>query len=73
MRVQADVINRTNSRQYVQYRFVWLDADGGTVYTPLTNWTRQILEPGQRVSINGVAPEARVTDCRIEMQRTDGY
>jgi uncharacterized protein YcfL len=70
LRVQVDVTNRTDDEVPIWYRFIWMDSNGMTFDSPVSSWQRRILQGGQQVSLGGVAPEASVTDCRLEMQRT---
>jgi uncharacterized protein YcfL len=69
--VQVDVTNRTGDRRAIQYRFVWLDNQGMVVSTTLTTWQRAFIDGAQTVSLQGVAPNPRVADARLEIKLAD--
>ncbi len=71
LRVQVDVLNTTNYPHRINYRFTWLDDAGQTIDTPLSAWRQQVIQGQQTFSLKGVAPDARVTDVRVEMLRDD--
>ena len=71
LRVQVNIVNRRDAQQIFIYRFVWLDARGMEFKTPLTTWERKFIEGQQQMSLTGIAPDASVTDCRLELRRAD--
>lgn len=71
LHVQLQIHNTTSSDAKFKYRFVWLNANGFTVETPLTTWEQRIILARQTLTLDGVAPDSSVTDCRVEMQRAD--
>lgn len=54
-----------------KYRFVWYDANGFEVHTPLTTWEKVNILGKQTMTLDGVAPNSSVTDCRVEMFTND--
>jgi hypothetical protein len=68
LRVVVEVRNLTDSRQGIQVRFNWLDSAGLPIPAPF-GWRTEFLDGMQSKGIEGVAPDARVTNCRLEMKR----
>lgn len=71
LHVQIEVHNATPNSGTFIYRFVWINANGFTVETPLTTWERRRIMGRQTITLDGVAPNSSVTDCRVEMKRVD--
>jgi uncharacterized protein YcfL len=71
LQAQVWVTNREWGAVNFMYRFVYLDNNGMTLDTPLTNWQRATVQPQQSVTLQAVAPDARVRDIRLEMKRPD--
>ncbi|HVT88561.1 MAG TPA: YcfL family protein [Tepidisphaeraceae bacterium] len=71
LHVQVEVMNTGSSPQVFQYRYIWIDGNGFTLQSPTSAWQRKFIQGKQTVSIDGVAPDTRVADCRLEMKRTD--
>lgn len=64
--VQADFQNSSKKDRVIFYRFRWLDADGGQVGD--NDAFKQLKFMGQaKQTLKGVAPNAKVSDFRIEM------
>ena len=72
LHVQVDVENRTSFPHVISYRIIWVDEAGKDVPTPLTAWERKWLDGRQSAALTGVAPDARVSGCRLEMKLADG-
>jgi uncharacterized protein YcfL len=68
---QVDVTNLTDNEEPVMYRFVFYDANGMVVDSPLTNWQRIRIRGQQTEHLRQPAPEARITDAKLELHRTD--
>ena len=68
LRVQVEVNNRTDRRQGIHYQFIWMDAAGIVLQSPFDRHD-EWLEGRQTLAINGVAPDARATQCRLELKR----
>lgn len=72
LQVQVDVRNITNYPHTFKYRFIWLDDRGQQVgASTLSVWQEQYISGQQTASLQGVAPNAQVTDARLEMIRAD--
>lgn len=70
--IQVVLANQNSNAGEFIYRFVWMDANGMTIPTPLTNWQRQHILGKQTVTLMGVAPpDARVVESRLEMKRPE--
>jgi len=70
LRVEVEVENLRPIQQRFYYRFEWFDADGNIVDTPLSTWQPQIVAGRERVVLRGIAPNPRVTDCRLKLQES---
>lgn len=70
-RINVDVTNRTDSPHTIMYRFVWIDEEGQAVDTPMTTWRRAYIQPRQTQPLQGIAPDVRVKDARVELTRAD--
>lgn len=71
LRVQVQVQNQSSYPAEFMYRYVWLDNNGMEVHTPLTTWQRVHIQGRQTIALNGIAPDARCADCRLEIKRPD--
>ena len=69
LHVQVEIHNTTSNDGTFLYRFVWMNANGFTVETPLTTWERRTILARQTITLDGVAPDSSITDCRVEMKR----
>lgn len=70
LRVQVEITNDRERQQRLYYRFEYLDADGMVVDTPLSTWQPIVIQGRETIKINGVAPNPRVTDCRLKLQES---
>jgi uncharacterized protein YcfL len=68
LHVQVEVNNKTNKREGIHYQFIWMDAAGMAISTPFP-WHDEFLDGGQTLAIQAVAPDPRVTRCRLELKR----
>ncbi len=71
LEVQVEVANTTDSEQAILYKFIWMDSAGMVVPTPVSVWEHLLLQGRQSKVLTAVAPEPRMTDCRVEMQRAE--
>jgi uncharacterized protein YcfL len=71
LHVQVVVHNKYKSDGNFKYRFVWYNANGMEVHTPLTTWEYRNIIGKQTITLDGIAPDSSVTDCRLEMFRVD--
>jgi uncharacterized protein YcfL len=67
LHVQIVVHNKYKTPGKFKYRFVWYNANGMEVHTPLTTWEHVDIVGKQTMTLDGVAPDSSVTDCRVEM------
>lgn len=67
LQVQVPVRNLTDNQYLIQYRFIFLDANGMEIQ-PVMGWTRQPLEPKQRVRLNAGALGLDAVDYRLEVR-----
>lgn len=52
----------------VDYKFVWQDANGMTVETPLSIWQSRQIKPGETVYFKSVAPTPRCKDFILNLK-----
>ena len=67
LHVQIVIHNKYKTSSVIKYRFVWINGNGMMVHTPLTTWEQQTILGKQTTTLDGVAPDPGVTDCRAEM------
>ncbi len=66
-KIQAEIQNRTDNRQLVNYRFDWVDQNGIRIETPLSNWTAVSLAAKERKLLTAVAPTPDAADFRLSL------
>ena len=67
LKVQAELVNRTSSRQRINYRFEWFDQAGMRVDTPMSRWTQVAPAGRETVWISDVAPTPDVVDYQLKL------
>jgi uncharacterized protein YcfL len=68
LKVQVEVLNIRNHDERFVYRFQWLDANGMEITSVANDWVPQVINGRESLTIQGIAPDPRVTDARIKMQ-----
>lgn len=68
LKVQIELLNRRNHDERIVYKFQWLDASGMEITSIASDWQPKVINGRESVMIVGVAPDARVTDCRVKLQ-----
>ena len=68
LRVQVNLVNTTEFRQWFQYRFDWVDARGMQIADTQTPWLRANLLPGEMKSITGLSPNPHAVDWRLTIR-----
>lgn len=66
---QANVVNMTGSDYRVEWRIVWLDADGVEIESITSVWNRRMLAPQEIAGLKGTAPSKDAADMRLYVQR----
>ena len=66
---QANVVNNTGSDSAVQWKVVWLDADGVTIDSAVSTWSDRMLQPYEVGALKGVAPTSKAVDMMFYVRR----
>ena len=66
---QANVVNNTGSDSAVQWKVVWLDADGVTIDSAVSTWSDRMLQPYEVGALKGVAPTPKAVDMMFYVRR----
>ena len=68
LKVQVELTNLRNHDERIVYKFQWLDANGMEVPSISNDWVPKVINGRESLMIVGVAPDPRVTDCRLKLQ-----
>jgi len=66
---QANVVNNTGRDLPVQWKVVWLDADGVTIDSVVSSWSDRMLQPYEVGALKGVAPTPAAVDMMFYVRR----
>jgi len=66
---QANVVNLTWGDYGVEWKVVWLDADGAEIDSLLSTWNKRMLSSQEIVGLKGTAPRRDAADMRLYVQR----
>jgi uncharacterized protein YcfL len=69
MQAQVTGQNLTNSYFKVEYRIVWMDENGFTIDTILSNWTDIPAYPNQPFYIHATSPNAKTQSFRLYLKK----
>jgi len=69
LKVQVELLNKTEKLQRFVYQFEWYDRDGMQLST-LSSLMPDEVDPGQSKFISGVAPTPSVTEFRLRLMRS---
>jgi uncharacterized protein YcfL len=69
MQAQVTGQNETGSYFKVEYKIVWMDENGFTIDTILSNWTEIPAYPNQPFYINVTSPNAKAKSFRLYLKR----
>jgi uncharacterized protein YcfL len=72
LKIQVELLNRTDARQLVNYRFDWIDNAGMQVDTSLSNWKAVSLAGKESKLISAVAPTPDAVDFRLSLIERKG-
>lgn len=67
---QANVVNATSREQWVDWKVVWLDAQGMEMDSLVSTWSGTAVAPGDVKALKGVAPRPEAVDMRFYLRRT---
>ena len=66
---QANVVNNTSSDFAVEWKVVWLDADGVTIDSLVSSWNKLMLAPNDIVGLKNTAPTVDAADMLFYLRR----
>jgi len=66
---QANVVNNTGSDLPVQWKVVWLDANGVTIDSAVSSWSDRMLQSYEVGALKGVAPTSNAVDMMFYVRR----
>ena len=66
---QANVVNLRSGERGVEWKVVWLDADGVEIETLLSSWNKAMLAPNEIKSLRATAPRPDAVDMRFYIRR----
>jgi len=66
---QANVVNNQADDCGIEWRIVWLNADGIEIESAVSNWTKLMVSPKDIAEIRGTAASAAATDFRFHVRR----
>lgn len=69
LQIQAELFNKSNRSEDVNYRFEWVDQDGLIIDTILSRWSRLTLTVGESVMVRALAPTPNAVDFRLKLVR----
>ena len=66
---QANVVNNTSHDLGVEYKVVWLDADGITIDSLVSTWNKIMLAPKDIQALKATAPRPDAADMLFYVRR----
>ena len=66
---QANVVNNTSSDLAVQWKVVWLNADGVTIDSAVSSWSDRMLQPYEVCALKRTAPSPEAVDMLFYVRR----
>ena len=66
---QANVVNVRSGDRGVEWKVVWLDADGVEIDTLLSSWNKVMLAPNEIKGLKATAPRPDAADARFYLRR----
>ena len=66
---QANMVNTTSSEIAVDWKVVWLDADGVAIDSVVSTWSSRMLHPHEICALKGTAPRADAVDMLFYTRR----
>ena len=67
--LQAKVVNNTSHDYPVEWKVVWLDADGMAIDTIVSTWQQRMLNAKDIVALQATAPGGSAVDMRLYIRR----
>ena len=69
MTFQANVVNNTSRDLGVEWKVVWLDADGVAIDTIVSTWNKLMLPPNDIQALKNTAPRMDAADMLFYLRR----
>ncbi len=69
LKVEVEVQNIRKTYERFVYKFQWLDAKGMEINSITNDWQVRVVNGLETVTLTGMAADARVTDCRVKLQK----
>ena len=66
---QANVVNTTSSDLKVEWKVVWLVAEGVTLDSVVSTWNSRVLNPQEICALKGTAPRKDAADMLFYVRR----
>lgn len=66
---QANVVNNTSAPLAVEWKVVWLDAEGFAIDSATTAWNARAIQPNDICALKGTAPRADAADMLFYVRR----
>ena len=66
---QANVVNVRSGDRGVEWKVVWLDADGVEIDSLVSSWNKVMLAPNEIKGLKATAPRADAADARFYVRR----
>lgn len=66
---QANVVNNSSSERAVEWKVVWLDADGVAIDSAVSSWAARMIQPYEVCALKGTAPSMAAVDMMFYVRR----
>lgn len=67
--LQANVVNNTSSDLGVEWRVVWLNAEGVEIDSAVSSWNKLMVSPKDIHGLKNTAPRMDAVDMRFHLRR----
>lgn len=69
LEMQANVVNNLTNDRGIEWRIVWLDANGLELPSAVSNWTKRMVAPKDFAEVKCVAASLEAVDFRFHLRR----
>lgn len=66
---QANMVNNTDAQYPIEWKVLWLDADGIEIESLVSTWNSLVLQPFEVRGLKGTAPRSDAADMRFYARR----
>ena len=67
LKIQVELVNRTEAMRNVNYCFEWFDKDGMLINTPSPIWLTTSIDAGEGKYLSAVAPSMQASDFKLKL------